>query len=217
MEIKLQCNCGQKYKFDVEPTNGQMPFAVNCPICGVDGTSAANTVLAQSFSQPGPVAMAAAAPMAQAPSSGLRISQAAHAAPPVAAPPPMMAAPPSTIAPTRAPVGKPAKSQSTKPRSFILGVVGALLGAGLGIGLMYGFFLLADFRFPLMGVGTGFLTGLGARLLYRNTNPAMGGVAATIAFFSVAGTLYLMYHEVPVLSIISMIVSVSVAYKVAGS
>lgn len=197
--------------------NGQMPFTVNCPICGLDGTASANTVLAQSFPQQAPIAMAAAAPVAQTASSGLRYGQAAQAAPAVAAPPPMMAAPPSTIAPTRIPAAAPAKAKSTKPGSFILGVVGAVLGAGVGVGLMYGFFLLTGFRFPLLGVGIGFLTGLGARVLYRNTNPTMGGVAATIAFFSVGGTLYLMFGDVAIINIISMLVSVSVAYRVAAS
>ena len=38
MEIKLNCECGQKYKFDVEPRDGRMPITVACPICGVDST-----------------------------------------------------------------------------------------------------------------------------------------------------------------------------------
>jgi hypothetical protein len=41
MEVKIICNCGQKYKFDVEPVNGRMPFTVNCPVCGVNGTRSA--------------------------------------------------------------------------------------------------------------------------------------------------------------------------------
>jgi hypothetical protein len=28
MEIKVHCLCGQKFKFDVEPVNGAMPFPV---------------------------------------------------------------------------------------------------------------------------------------------------------------------------------------------
>ena len=47
MELKVQCDCGQKFKFDVEPVNGAMPFTVNCPNCGVDQTHAANAILAQ--------------------------------------------------------------------------------------------------------------------------------------------------------------------------
>jgi hypothetical protein len=40
--IKIVCHCGQKYAFEVQPENGQMPVSVNCPACGRDGTIAAN-------------------------------------------------------------------------------------------------------------------------------------------------------------------------------
>lgn len=36
------------------------------------------------------------------------------------------------------------------------GVLGALAGAGIGAGLMYGFYQAAGFRFPLLGVGSVF-------------------------------------------------------------
>ena len=44
--IKIQCGCGQRYAFDIEPFYGRMPFSVACPVCGADGTSAANEVIA---------------------------------------------------------------------------------------------------------------------------------------------------------------------------
>jgi hypothetical protein len=46
--IKIQCDCGQKYTFEVEPVHGRMPYAVTCPSCGADGTATANAMLAQS-------------------------------------------------------------------------------------------------------------------------------------------------------------------------
>jgi hypothetical protein len=46
--IKIECGCGQRYAFDVEPVDGRMPYTVACPICGADGTGAANEVIAQS-------------------------------------------------------------------------------------------------------------------------------------------------------------------------
>ena len=49
MELKVVCQCGQKFKFDVEPVGGRMPFQVNCPVCGVDGTAVANQLLAEKF------------------------------------------------------------------------------------------------------------------------------------------------------------------------
>jgi hypothetical protein len=46
MEIKIQCGCGTKYKFEVEPVNGRMPARVQCPNCGNDGTTDANQIIA---------------------------------------------------------------------------------------------------------------------------------------------------------------------------
>jgi hypothetical protein len=51
--IKIQCVCGQRYAFDVEPVNGRMASPVVCPVCGADGTIAANAIIAQN-AQPQP-------------------------------------------------------------------------------------------------------------------------------------------------------------------
>ncbi len=45
--VKIFCACGQKYAFEVEPVNGAMPVAVNCPVCQRDGTESANQHLAK--------------------------------------------------------------------------------------------------------------------------------------------------------------------------
>jgi hypothetical protein len=47
--IKIQCGCGQRYAFDVEPVDGQMPTAVACPTCGADGTEVANEIIARNL------------------------------------------------------------------------------------------------------------------------------------------------------------------------
>ncbi len=60
--IKIQCGCGQRYSFEVEPVGGQVPAPVACPACGADGTAAANAALAQHTS-----AQPAAAPVTRAP------------------------------------------------------------------------------------------------------------------------------------------------------
>lgn len=44
--VKIQCGCGQRYAFDIEPLCGRMPSSVTCPVCGADGTGAANEVIA---------------------------------------------------------------------------------------------------------------------------------------------------------------------------
>jgi|GEM_PF-3427027 len=44
--VKIQCSCGQRYAFDIEPVCGRMTSPVACPVCGEDGTTAANQVIA---------------------------------------------------------------------------------------------------------------------------------------------------------------------------
>src|SRR5438128_2397020 len=55
MEIKIQCGCGTRYKFDVEPLNNKMPTAVQCPSCGIDGTPDANAIISKSAGGAGAV------------------------------------------------------------------------------------------------------------------------------------------------------------------
>jgi hypothetical protein len=45
--IKIECECGLRYAFEVEPVNGHVPTSVVCPSCGVDGTVAADAILAE--------------------------------------------------------------------------------------------------------------------------------------------------------------------------
>ena len=97
------------------------------------------------------------------------------------------------------------------------GVLGAFLGAAIGTGLMWGFYALVGIRFPLLGMGIGILTGYGARLLYKGTDSTLGFISAGIALVSVVATLFLMYGEFPILSIISVIVSASLAHRIAST
>jgi hypothetical protein len=94
MEIKIVCGCGQKYIFSVDPENGQMPAAVNCPACGADGTKEANDILAQIFpespvepvvesTEPPPAAEADGPVRIDPP---IRLAAAAIAPPPISAP-----------------------------------------------------------------------------------------------------------------------------------
>jgi hypothetical protein len=59
--IRIECECGQPYAFEIEPVNGRMPVPVACPTCGRDGTAAANAVIARSLAAPAPSAPAAPA------------------------------------------------------------------------------------------------------------------------------------------------------------
>ena len=45
MEVKIQCDCGAKFKFEVEPWRGHLPVPIHCPQCGSDATNAAEAQL----------------------------------------------------------------------------------------------------------------------------------------------------------------------------
>src|SRR5690242_10614443 len=49
--IRIECQCGQHYSFDVEPVGGQMPTSVACPSCGADGTGIANEIISRSLAE----------------------------------------------------------------------------------------------------------------------------------------------------------------------
>ena len=98
-----------------------------------------------------------------------------------------------------------------------LGVAGAVGGAIVGMGLMYGFYAVTNVRFPLLGVGTGFLTGFAAKWLFKGSDHTLGIISAGAAMLGVLGALVLMYGvDFSPLNIISVLVSASVAYKVAS-
>jgi hypothetical protein len=84
MEIKVQCGCGTRYAFEVEPVNGRMPVRVTCPDCGADGTDFANELIRQKVGTVAP-----------------SVRPVAIAVTPAAAPAP---APPAEPAPPPAPV-----------------------------------------------------------------------------------------------------------------
>lgn len=54
VSVKIECGCGQHYAFDVEPVDGRMGSSVACPICGADGTSTANEIIASQLPPPPP-------------------------------------------------------------------------------------------------------------------------------------------------------------------
>ena len=239
-ELKVECDCGQKYKFDVEPVNGRMPFTVSCPTCGVDGTPKANDLLQQTAgvtpaanpihlielppigaastasapppvaSAPAPVASAPASPAISSPTAPpagapkLRINIPAHTpAPTENAPPPLapMAAPPVAAPPLgRAPgrIGAIAAAAAVDPNkpvkqpSFMLGIVGALLGSLIGGAVYYTIFRTTGIRLGLIAIGVGYLSGAGAQWLGKGEgSKELGGIAAIFALGAVIGAQYL--------------------------
>src|SRR4051812_44194264 len=102
--VKVECDCGQRYAFDVEPVHGRMPAPVACPTCGADGTPKANAILAQM-----PIAVSRAiTPVAVPLAVAARAPVAVAARPPpmVQLPPPLPHLPPPVAVPA-APPGRP--------------------------------------------------------------------------------------------------------------
>jgi hypothetical protein len=212
MDIRVECPCGQAYAFGVEPVNNAMPCPVACPVCGTDGTALANqyirTILGAQIPVPPP------APPAP---SGLRINR----------PPPSQVAEPPTPPPITAPpvpatsrfAGAAVVSRAQAvpgTNNLLLGIVGAILGASLGAGIMFGLSAWAGFKFPLFGTCIGLLTGLGARILYKGTDSQLGIMAALIGLLTTIGTLYILMGDMAILGIVSMVVSAAMAYRIAS-
>jgi hypothetical protein len=218
MEIKVECNCGQRYKFDVEPINGRMPFPVSCPVCGANGTEKANEILARTLpigtcfapgaapvgvllSEPssGPIASVAApvaAPAAAAPAAPrIRLStgHAQEASPTVTGAPPTPPSPPPLRAPLKAaPTAKPSQPASGKKPSFGLGLLGALIGATVGSLVYFLVFYYIGSRFKLLAVGVGYLAGIGAELLGRKEgSKELGMIAAVLTLVGIVSAQYL--------------------------
>ena len=204
IELKVHCDCGQKYKFDVEPVNGQMPFTVACPICKRDGTAKANAQLQQMAifkmveppPAPAPVPIAPPPPAPAAPSR-LRLNVSAPAessAAPVSAPALAAGSAPPPIGgmPRRAPAT--AVAQPAKPPSFAMGLLGALIGALVGAVLYFTIYKITGPFFLLryvLALGVGGLAGWLASLLGRGEgSKELGGLAAV---FTVVGILAAQY------------------------
>jgi hypothetical protein len=202
MELKVVCNCGQKYKFDVEPVNGQMPFTVNCPVCGINGTHLANGLLSQ-MPLPMPAPILPPSPIAAA----------APVAAPVRPPTPAAAAPRAAATPKYLQT-----NPATQNNKFLHGIAGAFLGAAVALALMAGFTMLTGMKFPLLGTVEGAIIGFGARLLYKGTSSTLGAMSAGVAFLTIIGTFLMMFDIFSILlsGVISLLVGVSVAFKIAA-
>ena len=213
MELKVYCDCGQKYKFDVEPVNGQMPFTVACPICHRDGTGKANAMLQQMSvfkpidAAPVPIGVSApppyvpppvAPPPAPAPATPgrLRINVAAHApAPTSASPPPPPISTPAAGRPVLPPTtGRPRAAMAVpvaeKPSSFGKGVLGAFVGALIGSLLYYAIFRATGVRIGL-ALLVGGLAGWGANILGKGEGSTeLAGLAVVFTLVGIMAAQY---------------------------
>ncbi len=209
MELKLVCNCGQKYKFDVEPVNQQMPFVVNCTVCGIDGTPFANALLAQSV----PALHAVVAPPTPPPIS-------VAPAPPRPMPAPRASAPAGAMSATVPAIPKYLQNNpATANNNFALGILGAFLGAIVGLLLVVGvIYILVGLRMSIFCIGIGPLIGFGARLMYRGTSSSLGFVCAIVAFFTIGAALFLSFGIIGILlsGFVTMVLGVGLAFKIAS-
>lgn len=220
LELKVYCDCGQKYKFDVEPVNGQMPFTVACPICHRDGTAKANEMLQQMAvfkpvepppaaasatpppfpaqrMAPPPVARPIAPPPLATPAPAqLRISASAPAAGHTAAPsapPPISPLGGVALPPTTGRARTAAAATATEPGkqpSFALGLLGGFIGALVGASLYYIIYRTTGIRI-FLALGVGALAGWGANLLGKGEgSKELGGITAVFVIVGVLAAQY---------------------------
>jgi len=206
MEVKVECSCGTRYKFDVEPVNGVMPVRVSCPSCNADGTAAANAVI-QHASSVQPASVSAQPSSTDRPRIRLSIPSqggpqpvpAAHE-PPAAVATPVVA--PAPVRPVTRPVlgpAQPAAEAGGKGR-FGMGILGAVLGTLLGVGIWLGIFYATDLGsrsfIKLFCIGVGIAAGFGARLLSKDEGSHdLGYITAAIALIGIFATQYTIAKE----------------------
>ena len=216
IELKVRCDCGQKFKFDVEPVGNRMPFTVACPVCGADGTEKANALLQQmtvfKLVEPPPGTAPGAMPPPPPVSQPTRIRlgssvQASRAPPPLAPPTPPPIGPVSSAS---GPVSRrgtsfaaQAAAQPDKPGrkpSFALGLLGGFLGALIGATIYYAIFRAAGLHFgfmarmetTLVAIGIGGLAGWAAEFLGRGEgSKELGLITAIVVVASIIGAQYL--------------------------
>jgi hypothetical protein len=140
MKVKVQCPCGTRFEFEVEPVNERMPVPINCPGCGVDATDLANQVIRWQLAAPQPaVAPAPAIAPEPAPAprpAALRVARAVPARDAPAGSTATSVAPrpvPLRPVPAGAPVWQKHLAQdelSPLTKNLILGAVGLLVLLG---------------------------------------------------------------------------------------
>ena len=210
IELKVYCDCGQKYKFDVKPVNGQMPFTVACPICRRDGTTKANELLQQMavFKQvepaPAPIAPPPFVPKPTAPPpigapppapSRMRVNMPAPAATP--APPAADAPPPIGARPRPGAAGMAAATATgpAKKPSFGMGILGGFIGALIGSLIYYLIYKTTGVRI-FLALGVGALAGAGAHWLGKGEgSKELGGITVVFVIVGILAAQYFVALE----------------------
>ena len=199
MEIKILCPCGSKYKFDVEPLNGRLPGPVNCPVCGAEGTDAANSIIAAAGHTAAPAPPLQSAQPAATVAHPVRIQSSTSSSHAAAPPIPKSSAEhrPSAPVPLSHPPGNlaAAKARNAAPGT-LTGVIGALIGGVVGMLIWYGITVGTMREFGMVAWGVGALTGWCGRLLARGVSPQLGIAAGAVALFAILGGQFLSTRHV---------------------
>ncbi len=175
-EVKIECGCGTRYKFDAEPVNGQLPYTIQCPNCNADGTAAANEYLRLVSPPSIPPAQSQAPesapvqPRAPEPQTARRSS-----------PPPFRAAPAAPGAKQRA-YGEP---------NIMMGTVGAAAGAFVGMLVWFALIKFAHLELGIIAWGVGIATGFACRTLGAGYSQKLGIIAGAFAFVAIVGGEFL--------------------------
>lgn len=192
MEIKVIHTCGTKFVFEVEPDNGAMPFAIQCPNCGADATADANAVIGQALATSAPAAASALPPPPPpSPMPGLALGRSHAPAATYATPPPPPPAAPAPAATTIKPAKKAGSSFASDEPHLPLAITGAAVGAAIGVAIWYGMIHYLHFTSGWVAWGTGVLAGFGARTLGRAPTPLFGIIAAAFTLLAILGGAYL--------------------------
>ncbi|HYT58916.1 MAG TPA: hypothetical protein VEL06_02020 [Haliangiales bacterium] len=189
MEVKVQCTCGTRYKFDVEPINGLMPGPVSCPTCGADGTAASNAIIQQSLSsQAGALGSVGVQPTSPD-KPRIRLNLPVRPEPAVAAAEP----PPAALSPTRSPKMTAARPRSgvAKEPSVLFGALGAMAGGFLGMLGWYFLIKATGYEIGYAAWGVGVIAGVGARIPGHSGNNLLGICAGACALVAIIGGQFL--------------------------
>jgi hypothetical protein len=169
-----------------------MPFAVNCPLCGLDGTAKANVILQEKLSGQTAAALPPPPPpplSTQQPKLRIGGTSGSTTAPPAIAPPPPIAPRPMTAGGGIRPLG--AAAPPAEKGNFTLGIVGAVAGGIVGMLIWYFIHKATGLRLGILALGVGALTGFGSKWLGRCHSTSMGLVTAGCALLCIFGAQYM--------------------------
>ena len=184
MHIRVECNCGQAYAFDVDPVNNLMPCGVACPDCGADGTELANQFIASAATAP-----PAPVPSPPPPAPELRINR----------PPPAFPAPPDVGGPTPPVPPAPGFTRTYEPPTAPLrgthvihrGILGGVVGGGVSMACWYFLTMATEHEFGIAAWFLGVITGVSVKIFTRDGSPVLAYIAAVCAGVAILGGEFL--------------------------